>query len=81
MELPHEDFPWSKDAFNPMAPQFAAINFLTGSGFITPEGFVSQDDHFPAYLLTDLKDSAAISRMKRLNRAFEQQAYQYFLSW
>jgi phosphoglycerol transferase MdoB-like AlkP superfamily enzyme len=81
MKLPHAEFPWSKDAFNPMTPQFAAINFLTGSGFITPEGFVSQDDHFPSYLLTDLKDSATISRLKRLNQAYEQQAYQYFLSW
>lgn len=81
MHLPADRYPWSKDAFNPYAPQFAAINYLTGAGFITPEGYVSLEDQFPDYLLTDLKDSAAIDRVKRLDRAYEQTAYHYFLSW
>jgi phosphoglycerol transferase MdoB-like AlkP superfamily enzyme len=81
MQIPHTAFPWSKNAFNPYAPQFAAINYLTGSGFITPEGFVSLDDHFPDFILTDLKDSTEIRKLKRLNHAYEQAAYEYFLRW
>lgn len=81
MNLPADRFPWSKNAFNPYAPQFAAINYLTGAGFIVPGGFVSLRDQFPDFLLTNLSDSIAIERLKRLNRAYEQTAYQYFLSW
>lgn len=81
LDLPHDAFPWSKDAFNPRAPQFAAINYLTGAGFIVPGGYVSLEDQFPAFLLTNLSDSAAIGRLKRLDRAYEQTAYHYFLGW
>ena len=81
MGLPQGAFPWSKDAFNPYAPQFAAINYLTGSGFVVPGGFVSLQDQFPDFVLTNLTDSARIRQLKRLNRAYEQKAYQYFLSW
>lgn len=81
MQLPHDAFPWSKNAFNPDAPQFAAINYLTGSGFITPEGYVSLEDQYPRFLLTNIKDSIMINKLKRLNRAYEQHAYDYFLKW
>lgn len=79
--LPYKNYPWSKDAFNPYAPHFAAYNYMSGSGFITPKGFVAQDNRFPDFLLTDLKDSTEIQKLTRLNRAYAQQAYHYFLSW
>lgn len=81
MQLPHAAFPWSKNALNPYAPQFAAINYLTGSGFVTPDGFVSLEDQYPGFLLTNMKDSSKIHQLKRLNQAYEQQAYHYFLQW
>lgn len=81
LKLPHKRYPWSKNAFNPYAPHFAAYNYLTGSGFITGEGFVAQDNRFNNFLLTNLKDSTKIKSMIRLNRAYEQKAYDYFLSW
>ena len=79
--LPYDDYPWSKDIFNPLAPHFAAYNYMSGSGFVTPDGFVAQDDRFPDFLLTDLKDSSRIHQLIRLNKAYEQKAYDYFLSW
>lgn len=81
MKLPHTAFPWSKNAFNPKAPHFAAINYLSGAGFISPQGFVSLEDQFPGFLLTDVKDQATVEKLKRLDKAYEQQAYQYFLQW
>jgi phosphoglycerol transferase MdoB-like AlkP superfamily enzyme len=81
LQLPHHAFPWSKNAFNPYAPHFAAINYLTGAGFITSEGFVSLEDQFPKFMMTDLTDSATIKKLKRLNQAYEQKAYHYFLKW
>lgn len=81
MNLSAGQFPWSKDAFNPYAPEFAAINYLTGSGFVVPGGFVSLEDQFPDFLLTNLTDTTRIRQLKRLDRAYEQSAYHYFLSW
>lgn len=81
MKLPHNAFPWSKNIFNPHAPQFAAINYLTGAGFVTPDGYVSLQDDFPEFLLTDLHDEDSIARLKRIDQAYEQEAYQYFLKW
>lgn len=81
LQLPHAVFPWSKNSFNPYAPQFAAFNYLTGSGFITSDGFISLEDQFPRFLLTDVEGADKIERLKRLNRAYEQQAYDYFLQW
>lgn len=81
MGLSYENYPWSKDAFNPFANHFAAYNYMTGSGFITPEGFVAQDNRFPDFLLTNLKDSTQINKLIRINHAYAQKAYDYFLSW
>lgn len=81
LHLPHSRFFWSKNAFNPYAPPFAGINYLSGAGFITPKGFVSLDDQFQNFLLTDLKDSAEIKKIKRLDQAYEQRAYDEFLKW
>lgn len=81
LNLPAQDFPWSKNIFNPYAPQFAAINYLTGAGFITPGGHVSLQDEYPGFLLTDLTNQDSIARLKRIDQAYEQEAYQYFLKW
>lgn len=81
LHLPHKQFSWSKNAFNPYSPQFAGINYLSGSGFITQNGFVSLDDQFRDFLLTDLKDSVKIKKLKWLNKAYEQRAYHAFLKW
>lgn len=81
MQLPGNAFPWSKNIFNPYCPQFAAFNYLTGSGFVTENGFVALEDQYPRYLLTDMKDSSKIFSVKRLNKAYEQAAYNYFLQW
>lgn len=81
MQLPDTAFPWSKNVFNPNTPQFAAINYLTGAGFVTPHGYVSLQDQFPEFLLTDLQDKDSIARLKRIDQAYEQEAYQYFLKW
>lgn len=81
MHLSYKAFPWSKDIFNPHVPQFAAINYLTGAGFVTPGGYVSLQDQFPEFLLTDLQDKDSIARLKRIDQAYEQEAYRYFLKW
>lgn len=81
LNLPSDRFPWSKNAFNPYGPRFAAINYLTGAGFIVPGGYVSLQDQFPDFLLTNLTDTVKINRLKRIDKAFEQTAYGYFLGW
>ncbi len=81
LDLSYNNYPWSKDAFNPFARHFAAYNYMSGSGFITPAGFVAQDNRFPDFLLTNLKDSSKIRQLIRLNHAYAQEAYDYFLNW
>ncbi len=81
LKLSYADYPFSKDVLNPQAPHFAAYNFMSGSGFIQDTGFVAQDDKFKDFLLTNLKDSTRIKSLIKLNKAYEQEAYNYFLSW
>lgn len=79
--LPAGDYPWSRDLFNPGTPQFAAFNYGNGQGLVIPEGSLTLDDRFSAYLLTDLRDSARVRHLKRVNQALQQRAYDYFLQW
>lgn len=79
LRLPYHQFPFSKDALNPYGPHFAAINYWNGTGFVTDSGFLSTDDRFPAFRITNLSQAAERSRYRRLAHAIQQTAFQYFL--
>lgn len=81
MQLPHRQFPWSKDLFNPYSPQFAAYNFPNGAGIVTPEGFAGFDNRFPAFRVTDASDPAQAASLLRSAHILQQQAYNYFIKW
>lgn len=80
LNMPFDKFQWSKDVFNPQAPQFAYYGYDNGFGWITPTG------NF-AYLMggkiIEYKfDSKADStKLTRNGKAFVETLYQQYLDY
>lgn len=72
-------YPWSKNILNPYAPAFADYNFFTGTGFVTPQGYVALLNNNPRYRLAEISDSSLIPTYIRICHAFQQVAYDDFL--
>ncbi|MBX5438023.1 MAG: sulfatase-like hydrolase/transferase [Thermoflavifilum sp.] len=72
-------YPWSRNLFNPYAPAFADYNFFTGTGLVTPQGYVALLNNNPKYLLAEVSDSSLIPAYIRICHAIQQVAYDDFL--
>ena len=64
MELPHKDFIFSKDLFDPNYPQFAFYTFTNGFGFIDSTG-VSVFDNESDRLLIEEPESGSELRLRK----------------
>ncbi|SFV34102.1 LTA synthase family protein [Thermoflavifilum thermophilum] len=75
----HKRYPWSRNLFNPYTPEFADYNFFTGTGFVTPQGYVALLNNNPRYVMAEISDSSLIPAYIRLAHAIQQVAYDDFL--
>jgi membrane-anchored protein YejM (alkaline phosphatase superfamily) len=53
MEIDYSDFPFSKNIFNPNAPEFAFYTFNNGFGMITPTGKTVFDSNSNQVILSE----------------------------
>jgi len=72
-------YPWSRNLFNPYTPDFADYNFFTGTGFVTPQGYVALLNNNHRYVMAEISDSSLIPAYIRLSHAIQQVAYDDFL--
>ena len=80
LDLSDEDYFWSKNLFNPYAPQFAYFETNEGFGWKTPHGRLEYDVIKPMLLYTDL-DAGPMIEFKKEGEAYIQVLFQEFLDY
>lgn len=78
----HEKFTWSKNIFNPYAPEFAYYTFFTdGFGWIEKDGFAVYRNDIKDVYKTESKDEQTKEIMIKRGKAFLQALFQEYLSY
>ncbi|MDD5507781.1 MAG: LTA synthase family protein [Bacteroidales bacterium] len=72
-------FVWSKDLFNPYAPEFAYVSFEEGIGWIVPEGHFFWVNNLNVFYSNELKSN--IDLINRQGKSFLQVVYQRYLDY
>ena len=70
-----DDYPWSKDLFNPAVPEFALQATTRGFGWITPRGNFTYHLDYQKYLINTFDPNVLDEERKRCN-SFMQLLYQ-----
>ena len=80
LNIPHDEFFWSKDMLNPYSPQFAYFELTDGFGWKRPDHYIVYNVTVPFVVLTDLpKDK--IDDLKKEGQAYVQVLFSKFLNY
>lgn len=80
LNLPDNDFTWSKNIFNPYAPQFAFFELNYGFGWMRPYGRLETDIRGPVDYFADVpKDS--LPKVRKEGQAYVQVLLQEFINY
>ncbi|MDB5112697.1 MAG: hypothetical protein JWR67_3811 [Mucilaginibacter sp.] len=83
LNLPHQQFKWSKDLLNPFSKEFAFFNWDNGFGFMLPQQAVSYDNSGQRKIYVSNKNAAKSITEKTLlyGKAFMQQIFTEYLAY
>ena len=76
--LKHNDFPWSKDLFNPFSPEFAYYSTEDGVGWIRPDAYFSYDVTANYYYFNQMNHACQDS-IFREGKAFLQGVFEDYM--
>ena len=77
MNLPHNNYQWSKNLLNPQSPDFAFYVFNDGFGYITPQGAITFDNVAKKIIRKDEKVS---TKQLDYGKAYMQLSFRDFLA-
>ncbi len=76
LDLPAQQFHWSKNLFNPYVPDFAYFTNEDGAGWIRPDGYFSFDQNVPNFYFFEssekLKDTLILEGKAYLQEVFKE---------
>ena len=80
LNLPHDKYVWSKDVFNPNAPEFAYYGYDNGFGWISPKGNYAylMDGQIIEYQFETKSDSLSLIKT---GKSFVETLYQQYLDY
>lgn len=83
LNLPHQQFKWSKDLLNPNSADFAFFNWDNGFGFMMPQQTVSYDNSGRRIIYRSNKNADPKDTEKSLlyGKAFLQQVYTEYMAY
>jgi phosphoglycerol transferase MdoB-like AlkP superfamily enzyme len=83
LNLPHQQFEWSKNLLNPYTNGFAFFDWDNGFGYITPEQAVSYDNSGQKmiYIKNKQADTSITARTLLYGKAFMQQIFTEYLAY
>lgn len=83
LNLPHQQFEWSKNLLNPYTHDFAFFDWDNGFGYITPEQAVSYDNSGQKmiYIRNKQADKSITNRTLLYGKAFMQQIFTTYLAY
>ncbi|NCD72032.1 LTA synthase family protein [Mucilaginibacter agri] len=83
LNLPSEDFKWSKNLLNPYSKQFAFFDWDNGLGFIQPEQAVSYDNEGDKIIYTgnNTAPNAVTENTLRQGQAYLQKVFTQYLNY
>jgi len=83
LNLPHQQFEWSKDLLNPYSNDFAFFDWDNGFGYMTPQQAVSYDNSGQRMIYVRNKQTPESITNKTLlyGKAFMQQIYTEYLAY
>jgi phosphoglycerol transferase MdoB-like AlkP superfamily enzyme len=83
LNMPQQQFKWSKNLLNPYAPAFAFFDWDNGFGFITPDQAVSYDSSGQRMIYVKNKnaDPALTEKTLLTGKAFMQQIFTEYLAY
>ncbi|SDF03593.1 Phosphoglycerol transferase MdoB [Mucilaginibacter pineti] len=83
LNLPHQEFKWSKDLLNPNVADFAFFNWDNGFGFMMPQQTVSYDNSGRRIIYRSNKNADPKDTEKSLmnGKAFLQQVYTEYMGY
>jgi phosphoglycerol transferase MdoB-like AlkP superfamily enzyme len=80
LNLPHNEFKWSKNLLNPYAPEFAFFDWDNGFGFMTPDQAVSYDSSGQRMIYVKNK-GVSTDKALTTGKAFMQQVFTEYLAY
>jgi phosphoglycerol transferase MdoB-like AlkP superfamily enzyme len=80
LQLPDEEFFWSKNLFNPYTPEFANFELNDGFGWMRPMGRLEYNVVVPLILSSDVK-GADFDKLKLEGEAYYQVLFKEFLGY
>jgi len=83
LNLPHQQFEWSKDLLNPYSNEFAFFDWDNGFGYLTPQQAVSYDNSGQRMIYIRNKQAPGSLTNKTLlyGKAFMQQIFTEYLAY
>lgn len=79
LQLPHEDFAWSKDLMNPYSPEFSFYIYINGFFWQTPEYKCGYEYHYNKVEFTS--DSNTTAPCIREGQAYMQHLFETYLQY
>ena len=83
INLPHQQFKWSKDLLNPYSQEFAFFDWDNGFGYLTPQQAVSYDSSGERMIYTRNKqaDKSVTDKTLLYGKAFMQEIFTEYLGY
>lgn len=83
LNLPHQQFKWSKDLLNPATKEFAFFNWDNGFGFMLPQQSISFDNVGKRIIFQKNPKAGSVLNNKTLlyGKAFMQQVFAEYLNY
>ena len=83
LDLPHQQFKWSKDLLNPQSASFAFFDWDNGFGFLMPQQAVSYDNSGRriVYISNKKADQKTTDQALLNGKAFLQQVYTEYMAY